>query len=240
MIVILHCSPNLVHLCVSPNSQDPGATRPLVQLPHVATLVIDTHEDPANLFDCLVVPHLHKLNILLYDFEAEDDDTERWGWPEPLVSLIFRSSCSIQSFTFSTQGVDFDADDLTRCLQAMPTLRDLRLHLRGHWVNLIEDILCRLIHRSAKSCIIPKLMYLDLNLWFALSKYKTLIDMIESRWRMVDHDGDGTLDVARLEVVILRGVQSERDLDMLARLHELKDEGMKIDFWGLWDKPVTF
>ena len=239
IIDILHLSPNLVYLCVSPNSQDPGATRPLVQLPHVATLVIDTNEDPANLFDCLVVPHLHKLNIFLDDFEASYDDTVRWGWPEPLLSLIFRSSCSIQSFTFSTRGIDFDANDLTRCLQAMPTLRDLTLQLRDHWSNLIEDILCRLIHRGAKSCIIPKLMYLDLSL-LVPRPYETLIDMIKSRWRIVDHDGDGMLDVARLQVVILRGVHSERDLDMLARLRELKDEGMKIELWDFWDNPVTF
>ena len=239
IIEILHHSPNLVHFCASFYSEDPGATQPLVQLPHVATLVIDTNEDPTNLFDCLVVPHLHKLNIVLYDFEAEDDDKVRWGWPESLVSLIFRSSCSIQSFTFRPRGIDFDADDLTRCLQAMPTLRDLSLQLRDHWGNLIEDILCRLIHRSAKSCIIPKLMYLNLDLWYALFEYKTLIDMIESRWRIADHDGDGTLDVTRLQVVILRGVHSERDLDMLARLHELKDEGLKIELWD-GDNPVTF
>ena len=239
MMEILHHSPNLVHFCASFYSEDPGATQPLVQLPHVATLVIDTNEDPANLFDCLVVPHLHNLNIFLYGFEPEDDGREWWGWPEPLISLIFRSSCSIQSFTFGTRAIDFVADDLTRCLQAMPTLRDLTLQLRDHWSNVIENILYHLIRRSAKSCIIPKLMYLDLSL-LVPRQYKTLIDMIESRWRIVDHGGDGTLDVARLQVVILRGVHFERDLDMLARLRELKDEGMKIELWDFWDNPVTF
>jgi hypothetical protein len=88
-------------------------------------------------------------------------------------------------------------------------------------------------------------MYLDLDLWNMSFAYKTLIDMIESRWRMVDHDGDGvsdkpTLDVARLQVVILREINSKRDSDLLVRLRELKDEGMRIDLWGSQGKPVTF
>jgi hypothetical protein len=62
---------------------------------------------------------------------------------------------------------------------------------------------------------------------------------------MVDHDGDGvsdkpTLDVARLQVVILREINSKRDSDLLVRLRELKDEGMRIDLWGSQGKPVTF
>jgi hypothetical protein len=61
---------------------------------------------------------------------------------------------------------------------------------------------------------------------------------------MVDHDGDGVsdkpLDVARLQVVILRGVSPKRDSHLLARLRELKDEGMRIDLWDYRGKRVTF
>jgi hypothetical protein len=65
---------------------------------------------------------------------------------------------------------------------------------------------------------------------------------------MVDHDGDGvsdkpTLDVARLQVVILRGINFKQHSDLLAdlaRLRELKDEGMRIDLWDYQDKPVRF
>jgi len=109
--------------------------------------------------------------------------------------------------------------------------------------EFVENILCRLIHHSAEPCIVPKLAYLDLPVPF---KYKTLIDMIQSRWRMADHDGDGvsdkpTLDVARLQVVILRGFgYSKRYSDLLACLRKLKDEGMTINLWDYRHKPVTF
>jgi hypothetical protein len=96
----------------------------------------------------------------------------------------------------------------------MPALQDLMLHMDDyHGHDFIGNILCCLIHHSAEPCIIPKLMYLDLGLWDLAFKfkYKTLIDMIQSQWRIVDHDGDGvsdkpTLDMAHLQVVILKGI----------------------------------
>ena len=62
---------------------------------------------------------------------------------------------------------------------------------------------------------------------------------------MVDCDGDGvsdkpTLDVARLQVVILRDIISERNSDLLVRLRELKDEGMRIDLRGFRNRRITF
>jgi len=248
VIEILHHSPNLVNLAFSSYSPTLSTAQPLVQFPHLTTLVIDTCNDPANLFDCLVVPRLRNLDVSLVYFDLEDindADPAWWDWLEPLLSLISRSSCSIQSFTFRTRAIDIDADDLTSCLQAMPALRDLALDLDDHGNNLIRNILCRLIHRSAEPCIIPKLIYLDLNLWFVSFEDKTLIDMIQSRWRMVDCDGDGvsdkpTLDVARLQVVILRDIISERNSDLLVRLRELKDEGMRIDLRGFRNRRITF
>jgi len=93
----------------------------------------------------------------------------------------------------------------------------------------------------------PKLMSLDLGLRHVSSNYKTLIDMIQSRWRMVYYDGDGvsdkpTLDVTRLQVVILRGtsITFKQNSALIARLRELKDEGMRIDLWDYRSRPVTF
>ena len=250
VIEILYHSPNLVHLCVSPSDQKPGTTRSLVQLPHLATLVIDTEEGPTGLFNCLVVPHLRNLDVWLHSFEdADRSSTTWWDWLGPLLSLIFTSSCSIQSFTFRTLAVRVDEDDLTRCLQAMPALRDLTLQLDDDSADddFAGNFLHGLIHRSAEPRIIPKLMYLDLRLCLVPSEHKTLIFMIESRWRMVDHGGDRvsdkhTLDVARLQVVILRGIYicPKRHSEMLVRLRKLKDEGMRIELWDSWSEPVTF
>ena len=250
VIEILYHSPNLVHLCVSPSDQKPGTTRSLVQLPHLATLVIDTEEGPTGLFNCLVVPHLRNLDVWLHSFEdADRSSTTWWDWLGPLLSLIFTSSCSIQSFTFRTLAVRVDEDDLTRCLQAMPALRDLTLQLDDDSADddFAGNFLHGLIHRSAEPRIIPKLMYLDLRLCLVPSEHKTLIFMIESRWRMVDHGGDRvsdkhTLDVARLQVVILRGIYicPKRHSEMLVRLRKLKDEGMRIELWDSWNEPVTF
>jgi F-box-like len=244
VIEILHHSPNIVDIFFTCPYQKPGTTPPLVHLPYLATLVIDTHRSPANLFDCLVVPCLRNLNVSLDQWDDDDvDDTAWWDWLEPLLSLIFRSSCSIQSFTFWTQVIDFDADDLTRCLQAMPALQDLTLHLENG--RSIENILCRLIHRSAEPCTIPKLMYLDLAPWHESFNYKPLIDMIQSRWRMVGLDRDGVsdkpmVDVARLKVVILRAMHSKYNSNLIARLRELKDEGLRIDLRDHRNKPVSF
>jgi hypothetical protein len=126
----------------------------------------------------------------------------------------------------------------------MPALRDLVLRSDYDGDEFVENILCRLIHHSAELCIVPKLVSLDT---LVPSRYKTLIDMIQSRRRMADHDGDGvsdkpTLDVARLQVVILRGIgsYSKRYSDLLAYLRKLKDEGMRIDLWDYRYKPVTF
>jgi hypothetical protein len=250
VIEILHRSPNLVNFAFTLGYRKPATTRPLVQLPHLALLVVTAHVNPANLFDCLVVPHLRNLDVSLVYCEAEEyGGTLWWDCLEPLLSLIFRSSCSIQSFTFKTQAVHIDTDDFTRCLQAMPAIRDLVLQLDDDddddGDEFVENILCRLIHHmhSTEPCIVPKLASLDVLVPF---RYETLIDMIQSRWRMADHDGDGvsdkpTLGVARLQVVILRGIRySKRYSDLLACLRKLKDEGMRIDLWDYHRKPVTF
>ena len=210
VIEILHRSPNLVNFAFTLGYRKPATTRPLVQLPHLALLVVTTHVNPANLFDCLVVPHLRNLDVSLVYCEAEEHGgTLWWDWLEPLLSLIFWSSCSIHSFTFKAHAIQINTDDFTRCLQAMPTLRDLVLQLDNDgYDESIENILCCLIHHSAEPCIVPKLVYLDLLVPF---RYKTLIEMIQSQWRMAYHDGDGvsdkpTFDVACLQVVILRGI----------------------------------
>ena len=234
VIEILHHSPNLVDCSFRFNYHKPGTAHPLVHLPHLATLAVDTHMNLASLFDWLVVPRLRNLDVSL-DY-CEDG-------LEPLLSLVFRSSCSIQSFTFKTHDINFNADDLTRCLQAMPALQDLTLDL-GRNGNAIESILCCLTHRSAELCIVPRLMCLDLSLWWVSSKYKLLIDMIQSRWRMVHLDGDGVsdkpmVDVACLQVVILRSINSGLDPYLIACLRELKDEGMRIDLWD-HREPVAF
>ena len=97
---ILHHLPNLVYFAFDSNYL--STTQPLVQHPHLATPIINTYVDPANLFDCLVVPHLHHLDVSLIYLDFEDHDPVWWGWLEPLLSLIFWSSCSIQSFMFKT------------------------------------------------------------------------------------------------------------------------------------------
>ena len=237
VIEILHHSSNLVDCSFGFNYQKRGTAHPLVHLPHLAKLAIETQMSPANLFDWLVVPRLRNLDVLL-DYCGDDNDmgTVWWDWLEPLLLLIFRSSCSIQSFSFKTRDINFNADDLTRCLQAMPALQDLTLDLNREGNDAIENILCCLTHRSAEPCILPKLVYFDLNLWWVSSKCKLLLDMIQSRWRMVHFDGVGvldkpTVDVACLQVVILRGMDSSRDSSLLACLRKFKDEGMRIDLW---------
>jgi hypothetical protein len=249
VIKLLHHLPNLVEF-VFFCCKTPSTTRPLVQLPHLATLIIDADDDPANLFDCLVIPCLRNVDISLYYYDGQDDDhTVRWDWPEPFLSLIFRSACSIQSFTLNTRAIDFDVDDLTRCLHAMPALRDLRLQLILYYHydihNFFQDILCRLIHRSAEPCIVPKLTYLDFYFHSRDVPVDNLIDMVQSRWRTVDNNGDGvsdkpTLDVARLQVVILRNISPRRNSDLRTRLRELKDEGMRIELWDHQNERVTF
>jgi hypothetical protein len=246
VIEILHHSPNLVNFSFTFQYQKPGTTPPLVHLPYLATLVINTNMNPANLFDCLIAPRLRNLDVsLVYCDDNYDGDTVWWDWLEPLLSLIFRSSCSIQSFTFLTRAIDFDADDLIRCLQAMPALQDLTLHSDNYGDHL-EDILCCLIHRSAEPCVIPKLMYLDLEVaWYVSFRYKSLIDMIQSRWRIVDLGGNGVSDkpmvnVACLKVVILRVINSKQDSNLIARLRELKDEGLRIDLRDRRNKLMAF
>jgi hypothetical protein len=57
----------------------------------------------------------------------------------------------------------------------MPALRDLTLKL-DDCRNVIGDILCRLIHRTAEPCIIPKLIYLDLGLCSWRASFVCFVD----------------------------------------------------------------
>ena len=76
-------------------------------------------------------------------------------------------------------------------------------------------------------------------------QYKSLIDMIQSRWRIVDLGGNGVSDkpmvnVACLKVVILRVINSKQDSNLIARLRELKDEGLRIDLRDRRNKLMAF
>jgi hypothetical protein len=64
VIEILHHTPNLVNFDFSSYYQILAKTQPLVQLPHLVILAIETFKDPANLFDCFVVPCLHNLDTI--------------------------------------------------------------------------------------------------------------------------------------------------------------------------------
>jgi hypothetical protein len=65
-IEVLRHSPNLVDFAFWFPYQKLGTTQPLVQLPRLSTLVIDADMDPANLFDCLIVPRLRNLNVSIF------------------------------------------------------------------------------------------------------------------------------------------------------------------------------
>ena len=239
-IELLSGCPNLVDCELSPQWVEDWPDFPDVDILVLQLQFLNINSgsfvDPANLFDHLSLPNLHKFRYAPHGQWINE-------WADPIsawdngafVALLSRSSSPLHTLIL---GVELSQEDLIECLQCTPCLNEL--HLSDQGASCVSTTsLSHLTNRGTASrlaaYLVPKLQK------FSFDHYSTLdgpafADMVQSRWRLeavTDHLGEAT----RLKTVSINLVFSEEeqgtpdlafDSKTIERLRKLRAEGLDI------------
>ena len=118
------------------------------------------------------------------------------------------------------------SDDLIRCLEATPSLVELKLSFESCKSNLTDGVLHRLTRGASDGYLTPNLEVIELDLYKSTCTDQALVKMIQSRWSM-DASGMELLN-ARLKTVQLSSVSFQFDLLTNAQLGILVEEGLRL------------
>jgi hypothetical protein len=175
-------------------------------------------ESIADIFNALTVPALRK-----FHFYAEGQSLP----PNSFISLMTRSSCSLQTLTleFVSVGLDANSDDeLLQCLDAIPSLQELTLIGVRITDNTLRMLSCR-----DSSVVLPNLKVFD---WGgSIRDFSVLVGFLHSRWdsRESTPSKENSHTISRLQSVNFWTFPSNvPDPDLLAQLQQFVEEGMEI------------
>jgi hypothetical protein len=245
-IELLSQSPNLVDCELSPRWVDDWPDDILshvdILIPQLQSLNINSGNfvDPANLFNRLSLPSLHKFRYASHGQWINEWADQINAWDNgAFVALLSRSSCPLQTLSL---GVKLSQEDLIECLQCTPFLNDL--HLSDQGASCVSTTsLSHLTNRDTGSglatYLVPKLQK------FSFDHYSTLdgpafADMVQSRWgleAMTNHSGKAELTRLQtvsinFDLVVGEEEQGTPDLafdpETIERLRKLRAEGLNI------------
>ena len=202
------------------------------------------------IFDHLFTPSLVELEVTSIIHSAISHSALRSH--VPFMSLLTRSSCSLERLTLSEYPISSEA--LIECLHLVPTLTTLFLTDCSWGVSdevpetFLNDELLRLLtatNSESAHCLVPLLKSVKLLQCTAISD-EVLIDFIESRWRRplaVDMKADiprttsaeVSRDLSGIEASRLTNVQvgftRAAVVDISPRVQTLREEGLDIDVY---------
>ncbi|KAF7984638.1 hypothetical protein HWV62_12871 [Athelia sp. TMB] len=236
--------PNLTSLNVSllyePNPST-SITSPL-RFPQLESLNLTAGGDGG--IDCFLnVLEFPSLRVLTCTFwETNGDSDYRWGdadgedseadtdfvfsWVVSLISLIDRSSCSIEYLNLTVESMYTSIHSL---LQATPHLKALNIE----WLQHGSRWRCRKVIQSLTvpsageyGTLVPNLVSLRLQ-YESDFQMDAFVTMIDSRWRLSDCMAG--VPPTRIRSVRLRDVRDSKILDAKSRrlLREMGTEGLK-------------
>jgi hypothetical protein len=117
-----------------------------------------------------------------------------------------------------------DSAHIAHCLQAAPSLEELYLRGSGGWVT--ADLLRLLTRQANIEVLVPALEVLEIN-DYSIPCYHSM-DMIESRWRVLEDDDDARARLKRLRFEMSQAEEWLVDAEILNRLRKCRQEGMDI------------
>jgi hypothetical protein len=232
---VIQRSPDLVH-CRLDCKGSKSLTTVLPETPILQThlrslqLAVEERVDLVNIMDSITAPALDELEIeqanpSLFPREAQVH----------LSSFLTRSGCTIRCLRLN--GVTIFEDELLACLQQLPLLADLELCIT--WETCLERrlhaitsaVMGQLTHRKSGHILVPKLKHLTLTAAFDFDD-QTILDMVQSRWRLVelgcvDSIEESTQRVEFLESVCLNFCREVRP-ETIAQMALWRDEGLDL------------
>ncbi|KAJ7182584.1 hypothetical protein C8R43DRAFT_1054495 [Mycena crocata] len=182
----------------------PPHSPPLV-LPSLRSLHLLREECHMDFLQHLTLPTLETLSI-----SFENDDIPRF------LSFLSRSGCSLLRIIFDAWP--FDQLELSKCLEAMPSLQELKLWRPQYFTDAF------LLQLADPALLLPNLTSLELNHVYPIQfTMPALVGMLASRWnapvrlesfRTVLHKASTSTDpesVFRLQALVASGMQVQID-----------------------------
>jgi hypothetical protein len=213
---VIHCSLNDVRTSFG------GLNH--VRVDRLESLDLSFEDDPIiDLFDALTLPALR-------DFTCYG--VRRTFPSRSFISMMVRSSCSLQTLSL----LDFVISDnqFSACLQAIPSLQNLRLTNMTTPGVLQTLNPCHASNASLSANLLPNLKTLEC--WGHFNDFdldfSVLISLLHSRWdhnKLASSNDSGSISIAQLQSVDFETVGlGVPDAHSLAQLQQLVKEGMNI------------
>src|ERR1700729_2437368 len=98
-----------------------------------------------------------------------------WLLHRHLLPLIFRSSCPLQKLVLCLDQANMRSDDLIRCLEATPSLVELKLSFESCKSNLTDGVLHRLTRGASDGYLTPNLEVIELDLYKSTCTNQALV-----------------------------------------------------------------
>ena len=205
----------------SPDNFTPKSIISHAQLKHLDLMLIKAAS--MSLFDNITLPSLSHLRI-------------HYSGPEKIplssiTSLVLRSACNLKRFT--VEKYQFEDTDLISCLEAIPSLKYLRLEMLGfanqsmgltkHFVTSLDPL------SNPSRLLLPNLKYFEYK-GRILCDCRIIVSMLAHRWRL--YDGGTPQSIPRVSQLrlaeVLSTVRYHVPADVQEELSNLSEEGMLV------------
>jgi hypothetical protein len=179
---------------------------------------------PAWILDHITLPALREFNCF----------QEQACWPQSqFISLLSRSSCTLQSLSLSLDDGIIEDDDFINILQLTPALCSLMLS--GAPWELTDVVLGRLSLRVSEGeeaiCLLPKLHHISVVIGDEVGFNNLAFTyMIESRWAIGPQTEASPF--SRIQSVEVKMNDCEFDPVALARMDQLSQEGLDVSIYN--------
>ena len=206
-----------------PQMSDPNIhPRPTV-IPNLRLLfltLIPTSSDMNRLLDNLTLPNLHTLRLITND--TVDDVFGHSNF----ISFISRSACPLQFLSIDTTSMQLNDEDLLHCLEIMPSLAELDIHLEG----ISSETILNLKVTPDGDPVLPNLQRLTITSETLVLDFIELYDMVYTRREVAYGSGGLGRSLAKLEFVRISTLNANWESYQLGipSLWELLAEGMQI------------
>jgi hypothetical protein len=227
ILEFLRLTPNLVNCCLDDCFWGYHIAEPPPEFPRISNLlslhlVQITRGSGLFILQYITLPFLRDITFDIYDM-AE--------WPqEDFMEFLLRSACPLERLALLR--VLLTLQDLTKCLQALPSLLELEIDRarilegegEGHQPILNDELLLRLtpevrLGEIKQPILLPQLQVIKFGLLDCHDN--NLADMINSRW------SQPSTPVSRLKSVHLK-YHREWERGVMSRLEQFEAQGLQL------------